>query len=173
MLILKCTQKAAKELGKTRSALPEISPDDNETLLGDWFVNPLRFGYTKILLFTNAPTLYSILIEYKKKDLVDVGHLFRSHLKFNLLQEGIAGEKIESILAEYNEVVLAKTDSRSVLGSMNDLAWLYECHIKMDGGITAVDLGQAIRKVNRTPQLTRGGKYSIKLMKGRIGTIGN
>ncbi len=68
MLILKCTQKAAKELGMKRGNLPQIPPENNTPLLGDWFVNPLRFGYTKTLLFANAITLYSILVEYKKKD---------------------------------------------------------------------------------------------------------
>lgn len=103
--------------------------------------------------------------------MADIGRLFRSYLKFNLLQEGFAGEKVENILGKYNEVVLAKTDSHSVLGSMNDLAWLYECHINVKGELITVDFGKAIREMNQTPQLTRGGKSSIALMKEQIEAI--
>jgi len=171
MLILKCTQKAAKELGVKRGNLPQIPPENNTSLLGDWFVNPLRFGNTKTLLFANAITLYSILVEYKKKDLVDIGQLFRTNLKFNLLLEGFENEKIDRILTEYEEVTLAKTDSRSVLGSMNDLALMYEFYIVGQGGIKDVDLSRVSQEINRTPQLKRDGHYSIRLLKEKIGTI--
>ena len=169
MLILKCTQKAAKELGVKRGDLPEIPPEDNPTLLGDWFVNLLRFDHTKMLLFANAITLYSILVEYKKKDLVDIGRFFRTNLRFNLLLEGFESEKVDRLLADYEEVTLAKTDSRSVLGSMNDLAWLYETYIISHGGLKIVTLSWATQEINRTPQLKRGGHYSIKLLKQKIG----
>ena len=171
MLILKCTQKAAQELGVKRGELRQIPPENNPTLLGDWFVNPLRFGYTKILLFANAITLYSILVEYKKKDLADIGQLFRSNLRLNLLLEGFESEKVDRLLAEYQEVTLAKTDSRSVLGSMNDLAWMYKCQIVDRGGVKASELSQVIQDINRTPQLKRGGKYSIELMKEKFAAI--
>lgn len=169
MLILKCTQKAAKELGVKRADLPQIPPENNPTLLGDWFVNPLRFGHTKTLLFANALTLYSILVEYKKKDVVDIGHFFRTNLKFNLLLEGFENEKVDRLLADYEEVRLAKTDSRSVLGSMNDLASMYETYIISHGGLKIVALSRATQEINRTPQLKRGGHHSIKLLKEKIG----
>lgn len=171
MLILKCTQKAAREFGVKRGNLPQISSENNTTLLGDWFVNSFRFGHTKTLLFANTITLYSILVEYKKKDVIDIGKFFRTNLKFNLLLEGFESEKIDKILAEYQEITLAKTDSRSVLGSMNDLAWMYEYHISDRGGVKEADLSQVVRDINRTPQLKRNGKYSIVLMKERFAEV--
>ena len=172
MLILKCTQKAAKELGTKRAALPQIPPENNKTFLGDWFVNSHRFGYTKTLLLVNAPTLYSILIEYKKRELADIGEFFRTNLKSNLLLEGFEKEKIERVLAEYQEVILARTDSREILGSMNDLMRLYEFQIEGKGGIIESSLQQVIGQINRTPQLKRSGKYSIEMMAEKIGAIG-
>jgi hypothetical protein len=171
MLILKCTQKAAKELGLIRGNLLQIPPEENVTLLGDWFVNPLRFGYTKTLLFANAITLYSILAEYKKTDLVDIGQFFRTNLKLNLRLEEVERERISKVLAEYQEVTLAKTDSRSVLGSMNDLAWMYKHRIVDRGGTKETDLDQVVRDINRTPQLKRDGKYSIDLLKERLAAV--
>lgn len=171
MLILKCTQKAAKEFGVKRGDLPEIPSEDNTSLLGDWFANPLRFGHTKTLLFTNAITLYSILVRYKKKDIADIGQFFRTNLKFHLLLEGFESEKINKILAEYQEVTLAKTDSRSVLGSMNDLAWLYEASIISRGDPRHVNLSPIIQTINRTPQLKREGTYSINMMKEKFAAM--
>jgi hypothetical protein len=166
MLILKCTQKVAKELGVTLAQMPA---ENNFSYLGDWFVNTLKFGHTKTLLFVNAPTLYSMLVEYKKKDLSDIGQLFRINLRLNLQKEGFEVGKIEGLLAEYEEVKLAKTDNRSVLGSMNDLAWLYQVQIEYKGGIKEIELRSIIQDINRTPQLKREGKYSIELMKKELG----
>ena len=171
MLILKCTQKIAQELNMKPGALPQIASEDNKTFLGDWFVNSLKFGSTKLLLFANAPTLYSILVEYKKKDLAEIGQLFRTKLRLNLLGEGFEQAKVESILVEYQEVMLAGTDSRSILGSMNDLARMYKFQIGHSGGIKTGDLSSIIQDINRTPQLKRGGRYSIELMRERVRAI--
>ena len=165
MLTLKCTQKAAKEFGHNRQALPEIPAEDNQALLGDWFVNLIKFGRTKSLIFVNAATLYSfLLMGYKKKDLQKISTLFNEALRFHLLAEAIPVEDIERVLSQYDTVTFAKTDSRSVLGSMNDLAWLYEVMIMSGGGLQLCDLTEATQNINRTPQLTRDG-YSIDLLK--------
>jgi hypothetical protein len=168
MLILKCTQKVAKELDIKREKLPQIPAETDKTVLGEWFVNSLRFGHSKILLFANAGTLYSLLVAYQKSDLKNIGRLFRTNLEVNLLAEGFESDKVNRILAEYQDVVLAQTDSRSVLGSMNDLASLYEYQIMDRGGITQTDLNQAIWEINRTPQMKHEGHHSIKLLRGKI-----
>jgi hypothetical protein len=166
MLILKCTRKVSKELGVKRGDLPQISRDDNPMLLGDWFVNSLRWGHTKILLFANAETLYSFLVEYRKKDLRELGQLFRTNLKSQLLAENFELGQIERLLAEYQSITLAQTDNRSVLGSMNDLASMYQYWKGAEGG--EFDLIQAGREINRTPQLKRGGRYSIDLLREKM-----
>lgn len=166
MLILKCTQKVSKELGIKRGDLPQVSRDNNPTLLGDWFVNSLRWGHTKILLFANAKTLYSFLVEYRKKDLADIGQLFRTNLKSQLLAENFELGEIERLLAEYQTMTLAQTDDRSVLGSMNDLASMYQYWKGVED--KEFDLIQAGRAINRTPQLKRGGRYSIDLLREKM-----
>jgi hypothetical protein len=86
----------------------------------------------------------------------------------NLQRESFEAKKIEKLLTEYQEVKLAKTDNRSVLGSMNDLAKLYQVQIEYKGGMKEIDLGLIIQDINRTPQLKRAGKYSIELMKNEL-----
>jgi hypothetical protein len=48
---------------------------------------------------------------------------------------------------------------------MNDLALLYELQIRHQGGLSQAHLVEVIQVINRTPQLTRDGKYSIDLLK--------
>jgi hypothetical protein len=109
-----------------------------------------------------------MLVKYKKQDLSDMAQLFRTNLRLNLQREGFEAGQIEGLLAEYGEMKLGKTDSRSALGSINDLARLYQVQIEYEGGIKGVDLGSIIQTTNRTPQLTRGGKYSIVLLKTKL-----
>ncbi len=165
MLILKCTQKVAKELGEKPQNLPELSPESNTTLLGDWFANMFRMGHSKYMLFTNATTF---LVEYKKSDLADIGEFFRFNLEFSLFDEGFTNEQIDRLLAEYAEVRLAKTDNRSVIGSMNDLVTLYKYVIMDMGGPKEADIALAIRELNRTPQLKRDGRFSIGMLSEKI-----
>ena len=54
---------------------------------------------------------------------------------------------------------------------MNDLAWMYKYQIVDRGGVKASELSQVIQDINRTPQLKRGGKYSIELMKEKFAAI--
>ena len=160
MLTLKCTQKVAQELDVTLSTLETTLPS---LLPGDWFVNALKFGRNKALLFAHAPTLYSLLVPYTKPQLKDVGHLFRTALRDNLVHEGFAAAALDKLLADYQQVILGKTDNRSVLGSMNDLAYMYEVMLEHRDTVTVVDVALLSLEINRTPQLKRGGKYSIDL----------
>jgi hypothetical protein len=49
---------------------------------------------------------------------------FRSHLEAVLLEHGIDPDFVARELAAMAEVTLAKTASRSILGSMNEFTWL-------------------------------------------------
>lgn len=170
MLILKCTDKAAQAFAVRRAALPQIPASENTSLLGDWFVNALRFGHTKALLFANADTLYSFLVPYLKKDLADPQRFFLENMLRYFLSEDLNPRDIERVMEEYHDMTLARSDSRSILGSMNDLANMYEATISAYGGIQRVDLLWVAWEINRTPQLKRGGKYSIDMLREKLAT---
>lgn len=81
-----------------------------------------------------------------------------------LLQfEGFSPESIRRIIEDCESKAYAKTDSRKVLGNMNDLVWMYEHMIWQEGGLEQCDLTALIRKMNRTPQRNLGWSYSIDL----------
>ena len=68
-----------------------------------------------------------------------------------LADEGFADVERERILAEYDEIGFANTNSKSVLGSMNDLAFHYKYSILESGGVHSPAVPETIRRLNRMP----------------------
>ncbi len=68
-------------------------------------------------------------------------------------------------MQEYEKITFAKTVSKSVLGSMNDLAFQYEYHILGDGGFDRIKILQVNQKINRTPMGALKYKYPIEVLK--------
>ncbi len=171
MLILKCTQKAAREFGVQRSKLPLLSESDDPTLLGAWFVNAVKFGRRKALIFMNADTLYSFLIPYRKKDLADLHGLFVEAMFRNFLAEALPLAGIERVMNDYHDgVTLARTDDRRVLGVMNDAVFNYQTLIQLAGDdLAQVDIRRIARNVNRIVQWKHDGAPPIEVMQERLG----
>ena len=119
--------------------------------LGNWYANILRFDRRKCLLCASERTLYTFLIPgVLKKNLLDISNLFRSHLAFNLQYEGFGASVIERVMEEYKELDFAKTISKSMLGSMNDLKHGYEFEVVRAGGIESLDVLAVNQNMNRT-----------------------
>ena len=77
--------------------------------------------------------------------------LFYRNLRKNLENEGFASESIQALLRMYGEgVVYSKTNSRSVLGSMNDYAYLFEGYSSPEGP-AACDILAVNQKINTAP----------------------
>lgn len=83
----------------------------------------------------------------------------------NLKYEGFGPAVLERISSEYRQLRFAKTASRSVLGSMNDIAYQYEVYIHMDGGIESAKMLQINHKINRMPMSAIAYKYPIEALR--------
>ncbi len=164
MLQMRCTGKVLKELGKKPKQLSEIK-EPNSTL-GHWYVNISTIDRRKVFLFVNERTLLSFIIFGINKSNVQKTHkTFLSGLDQLLTLEGIDPKIIDKVINEYANIEYTKTDSKSVLGSMTDLMWLYKDHIYSDGGLKYCDVGKVIFQLNRMPQRNIDGGYSIELVK--------
>lgn len=158
-----CTQKLLKELDVHPSDPGEASYSEG---LGNWYANLLRIERRKCLLFTNERSLYSFLVPaVVKENLRNIEQEFLVHLFLNLKYEGFGSRALEKISDEYRQLGFSKTASRSVLGSMNDIAYQYEVCIHMDGGIENAKILQTNHKINRMPMSAIGYKYSIDVLK--------
>ena len=169
MLILKCTQKAAREFGVQRSKLPQMSPDEDATLLGPWFVNAVKFGRQKALIFMNADTLYAFLAPYLKKDLTNLHRLFLDNLLRNFFAEGLPPAAIERVMDDYSDgFVLARSDDRQVIGVMNNAVLNYDVLIQREGGFPRADLLAVTRNINSIPQWKYEGESPAQTLAARL-----
>ena len=160
MQIIRCTKKLLNELDAASERSTTLEHADG--FLGPWHANLIRIERRKCILFTNDWTLYSFLVTgVKKKDLGNFPDLFALHLKMNLAKEGFGPEDISKALEEYGEIAIAPTNSRSVLGSMNDLADQADFLVSRAGGLEKGDMLTVNMMLNRIPMGAIKYRYSI------------
>jgi hypothetical protein len=135
-------------------------PADTEGL-GNWYANLIRIDRKKCLLFTNEKTLYSFLIpNVKKATLKNIVDEFRVNVSFNLQSERFSLDIINKAMQEYSEIGFAKTASRQVLGSMNQIAFEYEIRVQMKEGLGNIRILETNRDMNKTLRtMLEGKKY--------------
>jgi hypothetical protein len=157
MSLLYCTQKLLKELGNPHCKKPDTLPDTKG--LGNWYANLLRIDRKKCIMFTNEKTLYSFLIPKVKKEILkNIIDEFLFNLNMNLQAEGFPLEVIHRVMQEYPDIGFARTASRHVLGSMNELAFQYEnLIVNRYEGIENIRILGVNKDINRT--IMRGIKY--------------
>ena len=120
----------------------------------------------KCILFVNDKTLFNfIAADVSSAEIRDLGILFKSLLQCVLADEGFDALAREKILSEYDELGYAKTNSRRVLGSMNDLAFHYKYHIQDAGGVHNYAVPDIIRKLNRMPMGAIKYRFPIEALR--------
>jgi uncharacterized protein DUF6933 len=140
MLYIHATAKLAKALKIKLSPAPNADEID---WLDNWYANVLDIGLPlKILLLTNAETSYCLVHPFDARDdlnyMVDI---FRMRL-----QEHTGRDLSE----QHSEYQFCKTNSRKVLGCMNDLALMLEhCARDMWESGEGVDLEKVETQLNR------------------------
>jgi len=115
VLVLRCTQKLLKHVGP-----PVADPPASTTALGDWYAQPLAVGHQRYVLLVSERSRLPVLMPGR-----DVKHLashFPAALSRVLAGLGVPAEVIARERAEAGEIVIAKTASRSVLGTLNDFS---------------------------------------------------
>jgi hypothetical protein len=162
--IIRCTAKLLNELGTNQLTEPGQSPS-----LWDWHANLLRIERKKWVLFTNDQTLYSFFVRFVKRPLLpDFTEVFRLGLFKSLMSEGFAEPLVEYAVRNHQNVVIAKTTNRTVLGSMNDLAFQIKCLIETMGGLAGANLSEVNRELNRIPMSAIKYHVSIDELKRRL-----
>ena len=118
MRYIHCTQKLIKEIN------PKIDSKGNEREVkgfGDWYANVFWIERKVYIIFTNVKTLYSFIVpEIYRDDIDNFGKTFVFGLIRSLEGIGVEKEMIYRILEEYSEFEIVKTNSRSIIASMND-----------------------------------------------------
>jgi len=81
---------------------------------------------------------------------------------------GLAEPLVEYAVNNHQNVVIAKTPNRIVLGSMNDLAFQTKCLIETMGGLARADLAEVNRELNRIPMSAIKYRVSIDELRRRL-----
>lgn len=165
MALIQCTKKLLDEL--------EVDPKtevNTSQLLGNWHANLIKIERRKCVLFTNDATLFSFLApKLVKADFKNLASIFIDHLVINLIYEGLDSYK-DVILKEYQDnLSFSKTSNRSVLGSMNDIAYSIKWRFHLDGGLEAVNYLELNKGLNRIPLKANKYNDAIECLQRQLG----
>jgi hypothetical protein len=168
MQLIGCTAKLRKEMGlKPSDLFPGEAPTST---LGPWHANLIHVGRRKCVLFANDRTLFNFIAPDVSRDKIRrLGELFLDYLNPVLVQEGFPSRLREIISAEYSEVAFTKAHDKSVLGSMNDLAFHYEDNILSAGGVHSPEVPRIISTLNRMPMGAIKYSYPVEALKAIYG----
>ena len=169
MQLIRCTGKLQKEMGLKKSDLQEAEP--SFSYLGSWHANLIHIIRRKCVLFVNDKTLFNFIApDVSRAEIRALSVLFKDYFKCVLAEEGFDESARERILSEYAEVAYEKTNSKSVLGSMNDLAFHYKFYILEEGGAHSHTVPSIIRKLNQIPMGAIKYAYPIDVLRAMYET---
>ena len=154
-MILRCTRKLLAVMGLP-VADPAVTPGPE-----DWYANLLWFDRRKCLLLTHSATLFTIF----EADVTASGLRATRELITGLIGRELRRENMPAATFGdlEQEVLLAKTADRSVLGCMNDMAFMCEHAIAGAGGLAHTNLAGLNRSLRRNINSARGYRPPIEL----------
>jgi hypothetical protein len=134
-----------------------------------WHANLLRIERRKCVLFTHDATLYSVFVPgLTKPDFEHLGEVFGQRLFKTLLWDGFPQPQIERMLEACRTIRFARSNNRSVLGSMNDLRFQIEVCLAHDGGLANTDLAELHHKLNRIPMSAVSCRDAVEGLRERL-----
>ncbi|HET6228825.1 MAG TPA: hypothetical protein VFE05_02035 [Longimicrobiaceae bacterium] len=147
MLLLRCTQRLLKG-----AKLPVTAdPPEPSGPLSEWYVNrvPLPLPGRTAVIFTSVTTLLTVITPARA--IHTALPLFRERLPRFLARLDVPGDWTRRQMETLDDVVVAKTANRRVLGSMNDLAYLAQGYVDAAPSFPALDLDFVEMRTSEAP----------------------
>ncbi|MGH9106152.1 MAG: DUF6933 domain-containing protein [Acidimicrobiales bacterium] len=152
----------------TRKLLDVIRPEDladRDHDDADWYANLLAFDRRKCLLLTHAGSLFTIFEpDLPAAELRSTHDLVIGLVERELLAEGLRPGTLGDQPGE--PLRYARTADRSVLGCMNDMAFLCENAVAGAGALHELDASSLNRRLHRNINSARGYARPIDLVRG-------
>jgi hypothetical protein len=134
---------------------------------GSWCANLLWFDRRKCLLLTHAGTLFSVFEpDVRAARLRDTHSLLTGLIERELRREGLPPGTFGNLRGQ--DLVLARTADRSVLGCMNDMAFLCEVAVTDSGGLAQCDPSELNRALHRNINRPCGYRAPVELAAERV-----
>lgn len=125
MIILRLTKDLLKDMKATPVEEVIVAP------FLSWHVNIYNLNKRKHIVFVNDLTRLTIIIDGIRTGQTErMKEKFMLNLREYLLQEGVNEGLINRYLANGAEVIISKTNNRSVLGTMKEVTWFIEDDFK-------------------------------------------
>jgi len=121
LITLRLTKELMKDMKTTSIENMNVPP------LLSWHVNIYNLNKRKHIVFVNDLTRLAIIIDgIRTRHLERLKQKFLLTLREYLLREGVEEKLINTYLENGNEVVISKTNNRSVLGTMKEVTFFIE-----------------------------------------------
>src|SRR6266704_4071601 len=147
-MVLRGTAKMLSLLGARPRDLVTVEPSNYH-----WYVNLLWLDSRKCLLLAHAGTLFSVFIpDIRKADLVPIGPSVVTFIHKELEAESLPLDRLGAL--DSRAIALAKTDSRTVLGYMDEMARFCESAVSDAGGLARCDARKLNRELRRELHLS-------------------
>ncbi|MEO8159603.1 MAG: hypothetical protein ABI648_17525 [Betaproteobacteria bacterium] len=117
MIALRCTHRLLKRLGAT----PEADVPPPTSALGNWYANLVYVGRAQFVMATSERSLLTVLLPASNLRRSLVPNL-RDAAALLLREIGVDDARASKEVEAMREVRYSRTESRSVLGSMNDFS---------------------------------------------------
>jgi hypothetical protein len=122
MVVLRCTRKLLAWL-KQADDLPSVH---STTRLGDWYGNILRIGHRQNMIFISERSRLPVIIPLRESKRLD--SVFPDAVCQMLENVGVSAADIADERARMSEMTFARTNDRSLLGTLNDFSFMARWH---------------------------------------------
>ena len=141
MVALRCTKKLLARVGPPAEVI-----EPSTTVLGDWYAQPVALGHQRFVLLISEHSRLPVLMA--GRDLKHLDRNFPDALAAVLWGLGISAAAIQRELEATRQAVIAKTNNRSLLGTLNDFSFMLEWWVQ---GRKDIDLVEEALRLSRTP----------------------
>jgi hypothetical protein len=158
-VILRCTKKLLDVIQPEQLAALESEGED-------WYGNLLVLDRRKCLLLTHAGTLFTFFEpDVRASDLRATKNLVVELIERELLAESLRAGMFGDLWGD--ELLIAKTADRSVLGCMNDMGLLCDIAVADAGNLALMDVASLNHRLHRNINSARNYNRPTDLVIGR------
>jgi hypothetical protein len=150
MVAIHCTQKLLARIGA-----PAAETEPATTRLGDWHAKPVAVGHQRLILLVSERSRLPVVMWARGAR--QLTRNFPDALAAVLWGLGIDAAAINRELAETREAAIGKANDRSLLGTLNDFAFMLQWQLPDD---SRLDLVRVAVELAHTPvQVSREGFF--------------
>ena len=159
MLVIRATQKLLAKLGA-----PATYPPSSTTTLGDWYAKPFGVAQRRFVLLISEKSRLAVLMP--GRDVSALPRNFPGALEVQLERLGVPQDAIDREVAACGDYVVAATASKSLLGTLNDYAYMAQHRLRDQ---PHVDLEDESFSLSHTPLSPLGFQYAADVALGLFG----